>query len=85
MDIELQFKYASEYEKIKETVTTAFASLNNILKEPALRIGVSKLSSDNYSVMINTWIPAHGFEDGRLLINEKLMAELKKAGVIGGS
>ena len=85
VDIELQFKYASEYEKIKETVTTAFASLNNILKEPALRIGVSKLSSDNYSVMINTWIPAHGFEDGRLLINEKLMAELKKAGVIGGS
>lgn len=85
VDIELKFKYANEYDKIKEIITTAFSSLNNILKEPALRIGVSKLDADNYSVMINTWIPAHGFEDGRLLINEKLMFELKKAGMIGGS
>ena len=83
VDIELKFKYSNEYEKIKEIITGAFSSLNNILKEPALRIGVSKLDADNYSVIINTWIPAHGFEDGRLLINEKLMAELKKAGIIG--
>ena len=85
VDIELKFKYANEYEKIKEIITTAFSSLNNVLKEPALRIGVSKLDTDNYSVMINTWIPAHGFEDGRLLINEKLMYELKKAGLLGAS
>jgi small conductance mechanosensitive channel len=83
VDIELKFKYNNEYEKIKEIITGAFSSLNNILKEPALRIGVSKLDADNYSVIINTWIPAHGFEDGRLLINEKLMSELKKAGLIG--
>ncbi|MEO5590935.1 MAG: mechanosensitive ion channel family protein [Chitinophagaceae bacterium] len=83
VDIELKFKYSNEYDKIKETVTSAFSSLTNILKEPALRIGVSKLDADNYSVIINTWIPAHGFEDGRLLINEKLMLELKKAGLIG--
>jgi small conductance mechanosensitive channel len=85
VDIELKFKYNNEYEKIKEIITSSFTSLNNILKEPALRIGISKLESDNYSVIINTWIPAHGFEDGRLLINEKLMFELRKAGVIGDS
>jgi len=85
VDIELKFKYNNEYEKIKEIITVAFSSLNNILKEPALRIGVSKLDADNYSVIINTWIPAHGFEDGRLLINEKLMSELRKAGLIGAS
>jgi len=85
VDIELKFKYNNEYEKIKEIITVAFSSLNNILKEPALRIGISKLDADNYSVIINTWIPAHGFEDGRLLINEKLMSELRKAGLIGAS
>ncbi len=83
VDIELKFKYSNEYEKIKEIITRVFSSLTNILKEPALRIGVSKLDADNYSVIINTWIPAHGFEDGRLLINEKLMGELKKEGVMG--
>ncbi|GAC1455850.1 MAG: hypothetical protein NVSMB7_17470 [Chitinophagaceae bacterium] len=83
VDIELKFKYAIEYEKIKAAVTSCFQSLDNILKEPALRIGVSKLDTDNFSVIINTWIPAHGFEDGKLLINEKLMLDLKKEGMLG--
>ncbi|MFT3934245.1 MAG: mechanosensitive ion channel family protein [Chitinophagaceae bacterium] len=85
VDIELKFKYSNEYEKIKEIISRTFSSINNILKEPALRIGVSKLDADNYSVMINTWIPSHGFEDERLLINEKLMSALKNAGVMGAS
>ena len=85
VDIELTFKYKFDYEKIKGIVTRTFESLNNTLKEPPLRVGVSKLDADNYSVMINTWIPAHGFEDSRLLINEKIMADLKKEGIIGGS
>jgi small conductance mechanosensitive channel len=85
VDIELKFKYSNEYQKIKEVVTNCFNSLDNILKDPALRMGVSKLDTDNYSVIINTWIPAHGFEDGRLLINEKLMVDLKNAGLLGSS
>ena len=85
VDIELKFKYRFDYEKIKEIVNNSFESLSNTLKEPPLRMGVSKLDAEDYYVMINTWIPAHGFEDGRLLINEKLMADLKKAGIIGAA
>lgn len=85
VDIELKFKYTFDFEKIKAIVTRTFDSLGNTLKEPPLRIGVSKLDADNYSVMINTWIPAHGFEDDRLLINEKIMADLKKEGIIGAT
>jgi small conductance mechanosensitive channel len=85
VDIELKFKYANEYEKTKEVITNCFQSLSNTLKEPALRIGISKLDTDNYSVIINTWIPAHGFEDGRMLINEKLMIDLTKAGILGSA
>ena len=83
VDIELKFKYNFDYTQVKEIITQAFSQLSNTLQEPALRIGVSKLDTDNYAVSINTWIAAHGFEDGRLLINEKLMAELKKAGFLG--
>jgi len=85
VDIELKVKYSFEYEKIKQVITDCFSSLANVLKEPAIRIGVTKIESDGYSVLINSWIPAHGFEDGRLLINEKLMAELRKEGIIGAS
>ena len=85
VDIELKFKYNTEYQKIKQLVTDCFARLDNIIKDPALRIGISKLDTDNYSVLINTWIPAHGFEDGKLLINEKLMVDLKNAGLLNGA
>ncbi len=83
VDIELKFKYGIEFDRLKEAITKCFTSLGNILQEPALRIGISKLDTDNYSVIINTWIPAHGFEDGRLLINERLLLDLKKEGMLG--
>lgn len=82
VDIELKFKYALDFDKIKDVIHKTFDSLENVLQEPPLRIGVSKLDTDNYSVMINTWIPAHGFEDNRLQINERLMRELKQAGMV---
>lgn len=83
VDIELKFKYQLDFEKVKETITTCFSSLNILLTEPALRIGISKLDTDNYAVIINTWLPAHGFEDGKLLLNEKLLMALKNAGLVG--
>ena len=83
VDIELKFNYNFNYEKVKQTITTCISSLDTLLKEPASRIGVSKLETDSYAVIINTWIPAHGFEDGKLLINEKLMNALKNAGYLG--
>jgi small conductance mechanosensitive channel len=85
VDIEMKFKYGAEYEKIKEVVSHTFSTLGNVLQEPAMRVGVSKLDADNFTVLINSWIPAHGFEDGKLLINEKLMQEFKKEGIIGAS
>ncbi|HTL10487.1 MAG TPA: mechanosensitive ion channel family protein [Chitinophagaceae bacterium] len=85
LDIELKFKYSFEFEHIKNIIAASFESISNIIKDPPLRVGVSKLDTDNYTVVINTWIPAHGFEDGKLVINEKLMADLKKAGIIQGA
>ena len=85
VDIELKIKYSTDYAKIKQVVTDCFASLGNVLREPAIRVGVTKIDTDGYSVLINSWIPAHGFEDARLLINEKLMAELKKEGIVGAA
>ena len=83
VDIELKFKYSLEYEKVKDSITRCFASLKQVLKEPALRVGISKIETDGYSVVVNTWIPAQDFEDSRLLINEKLMAQLKNEGILG--
>jgi small conductance mechanosensitive channel len=85
VDIELKFKYSNDYGKVKEVITNCLQALDNILKNPAWRIGITELATDSYTVILNTWIPSHGFEDGRLLINEKLMAELKNAGLLGAA
>ncbi|MEO5684751.1 MAG: mechanosensitive ion channel family protein [Chitinophagaceae bacterium] len=85
LDIELKFKYTIDFEKIKGLISRCFSTLDYVLEDPALRIGISKLDTDTYTIIINAWSPAHGFEDSRLLINEKLMAELKNAGIIGSA
>ncbi len=83
MDIELKFNYSIDYIKVKEMITHCLSSLNTLLTEPAMRIGVTKLETESYSVIINVWLPTHGFEDSRLLINEKLMTGLKNGGLAG--
>jgi len=85
LDIDLKFKYNIDFEKLKGVITNTFSSFSNVLKEPALRVGISKLDSDSYEVTVNAWGPAHGFEDARLQINEKLMTDLKNAGLIGSA
>ena len=71
-----------DFEKVKETIITCFSSLNILLTGPALRIGISKLDTDNYAAIVNTWVPAHGFEDNKLMTNEKLLMALKNAGLV---
>jgi small conductance mechanosensitive channel len=83
-DIDLKFKYNIDFEKIKEVITNSFSSFSQVLQEPALRVGVSKLDTDSYQITVNAWGPAHGFEDAKLQINEKLMTDLKNAGLVGG-
>jgi len=83
MDIDLKFKYNIDFQKIKGVITSSFNSFNHVLQDPALRVGVSKLEADGYQITVNAWGPAHGFEDAKLQINEKLMTDLKNEGLIG--
>jgi small conductance mechanosensitive channel len=85
MDIDLKFKYNIDFEKIKGVITSSFNSFSHVLQDPALRVGISKLDADSYQITVNAWGPAHGFEDAILQINEKLMADLKNAGLIGAA
>jgi len=85
MDIDLKFKYDLDFAKIKNVITASLNSFSNILKDPALRVGISKLEPDSYQITVNAWGPAHGFEDVKLQINEKLMMDLKNAGLIGAA
>jgi hypothetical protein len=45
------------------------------------RIGVSQLDIDQYTLTVNVWVEAHGFYDSMMVLNEKIIEDLKNAGL----
>ncbi len=81
IDIELKFNYGVPFERIREIVDKTLTRYNNVLKEPAHRIAISSLDPDGYKAMINVWTNAHGFQDTRYILQEKIMESVKGAGI----
>jgi len=42
---------------------------------------VHSVEPDGYKVLVNVWAPAHGFEDVKLALQEKIMEDLKGSGI----
>jgi small conductance mechanosensitive channel len=78
LDIELKFKNTEPIETVKAFLTKVFAESREVLHEPAIRIGVSAIEEDSYKITCNIWINAHGFEDTRMMINEKIVSALSQ-------
>jgi small conductance mechanosensitive channel len=81
MDIEIKFDYGVDFEKMKSIVLTAIASFDQCLKDPPPRVGLQKFEADGYTMVINVWTKAHGFQDTRLTFQEQLLKDIKGAGI----
>lgn len=82
MDIEMKFSDAIEFTRLQEVLGSSIDSIAALLKEPERRIGVSSVDNDGYKVVINVWTPAHGYNDVKLKLQERIIEDLKKAGVL---
>jgi small conductance mechanosensitive channel len=81
MDIEMKFSFAIPFEDVRKSISRSIESVEKLLKDPAYRIGISTLETDGYKVYINVWAPAHGYNDLKLLLLERMMDDLKLAGI----
>lgn len=81
IDIELKFTYAVDIAQIKKLIEDSIRSADHILPDPVARVGVSKLEADRLTITVNIWTNAHGFHDLMLAMNEKLVTDLKNAGI----
>ena len=81
MDIELKFNYGVDFETVKNSIQQSIASVAGLLKEPEHRIGISSVDPDGYKVMINVWAPAHGYQDVKLLLQQKIIEDVKGTGI----
>jgi len=81
LDIELKFTNAIDFETIKKIINSAIDDSEHMLKKPERRIGISSIESDGYKVSISVWVKSHGFIDTKFAFQEKLVGDLKNAGL----
>lgn len=81
MDIQLILPYTLDIDHVKQIVGRSIESADYILPDPPYRIGVLKLEYDRYTLMINIWADAQGFNDTFMAMNEKIIGDIKKAGL----
>jgi small conductance mechanosensitive channel len=81
IDIELKFNYGIDSGQVKKIIDDVILSSENLLTNPQHRIIISQLEPDGYRVMMNVWTAAHGFNDTKYALQEKLMQALKQSGI----
>jgi len=73
IDIELLIPNTLLFEDVKNKIRDVLSRDNNILDEPAPRIGISSLEADKYKIIVSAWTGATGFEEAKLQVHETLM------------
>ncbi|MBC7903385.1 MAG: mechanosensitive ion channel family protein [Gemmatimonadaceae bacterium] len=81
LDIELKFKYNIDYNVMKDLLLKSVGEFTSCLKEPPPRIGLTLLDMDSYMISVNVWMEPHGFEDNRLALQEKILDDIRAAGI----
>jgi small conductance mechanosensitive channel len=81
LDINYKFPNAVDIKQVKSVITKTLDSSVNCLKTPEKRIGIDELLPDGYVLSISVWVNAHGFQDSKLIIQEKILQDIKDVGI----
>jgi small conductance mechanosensitive channel len=81
LDIELKFNFGIDLHHVQNIIDGSINAEEGLLKEPVRRIGVSSIDPDGYKLMVNVWAPAHGFQDTKLKLNQRIIEDLLKEGI----
>ena len=81
LDIDYKFGNGIDIKKVKSVINDVIDKYEDALLTPERRIGVAKLEPDGYTIAINVWVKAHGFEDKKMALQETLLQGLKDAGI----
>ena len=81
LDVEFKFGFGADFKQVETILKTSVESMLYVLKQPDYRIGVSTVEADGYRIAINVWVEAHGFQDSKLIFQEKLIRDLKESGI----
>src|SRR4030095_938030 len=81
LDIEMKFNYGVDPEHVKKVIADSVNSTSKISEKPAMKIGVAMVEPDGYRLGTYLWIKANEFEEIKFLIQQKIIEDLKGAGI----
>jgi len=81
LDIELKFNYSYDIASVKKILQNSIQTSEHTTGDIPCRIGVSGLEYDRYTITVNVWIHSHNYYDTRLMLQEKIISDLKTAGI----
>lgn len=81
MDVELKLNYGIEIETVRKLIEEILCADADILDHPAPLVGISTLDPDGYKIMVNAWVKPQGFQDERMMLQEKIIGGIKHAGI----
>lgn len=81
LGVEIKFPNAIDIKQVKAIITKALDESEDCLKSPEKRIGVKEIQADGYVLVVNVWLNAHDFIDRKLKIQEKILQDIKDAGI----
>ncbi|MEP6681944.1 MAG: mechanosensitive ion channel family protein [Parafilimonas sp.] len=79
IDIDLKFNYGIDAAQVKKTIEDVILSSKELLTDPSHRIIVSALDPDGYHMLVNVWAQAHGFNDTKFALQERVLNALKQS------
>lgn len=81
LDIEMKFNYGVDPEHAKTIILDAINSTNKVSEKPPLKMGVAMVEADGYRLGTYLWIKANEFEEIKFAIQQKIIEDLKGAGI----
>jgi small conductance mechanosensitive channel len=81
LDILYKFSNSIDLRQVKKVINKIIDKSEQCLKSPERRIGVSLLEKDGYTLSINIWLNAHGFEDSKQIVQENILQGMKDGGI----
>lgn len=81
VDFELKLEYAVDVDMVKEVIYKSIKNTKSVLNAPASSVGVFALELDGIRFTVRVWAEAANFLSTKLELQERVVKDLKAAGV----
>jgi small conductance mechanosensitive channel len=81
LDFDVRLGYAADIDKAKQIMIDAVNSTKNVLKQPAIRVGLIGLDNDSIRITVNVWVEPDNFLTVKIELMERIIKKLGAAGI----